>query len=110
MAFLAVAMKDTALAANPLIVVPAIFKVPLGYLVRGLARDGHFHLRQFGRRPWRALPAPRAYHTRDMSVLFKSFALRASGVLVACICSRSACASSGCSTLPISEKFGWFDR
>ena len=36
MAFLAVAMKDTALAANPLIVVPAMFKAPLGYLVAAL--------------------------------------------------------------------------
>jgi hypothetical protein len=26
-------MKDTVLAANPLVVVPAMFKVPLGYLV-----------------------------------------------------------------------------
>jgi hypothetical protein len=33
MAFLAVAMKDSILAANPLVVVPAILKVPLEYLV-----------------------------------------------------------------------------
>jgi hypothetical protein len=33
MAFLAVAMKDNPLAANPLIVVPSILKVPLAYLV-----------------------------------------------------------------------------
>lgn len=33
MALLAVAMKDTVFAANPLVVVPAIFKVPLAYLV-----------------------------------------------------------------------------
>jgi hypothetical protein len=33
MALLAVAMKDTPIAANPLIVVPAIFKAPLEYLV-----------------------------------------------------------------------------
>jgi hypothetical protein len=30
---LAVAMKDTPIAANPLVVVPAIFKAPLEYLV-----------------------------------------------------------------------------
>jgi len=33
MALLAVAMKGTPIAANPLIVVPAVFKVPLEYLV-----------------------------------------------------------------------------
>jgi hypothetical protein len=33
MALLAVAMKDTPLAANPLIVLPAIFKAPLEYIV-----------------------------------------------------------------------------
>lgn len=33
MALLAVAMKDTPLAANPLIVIPAVFKAPLEYLV-----------------------------------------------------------------------------
>jgi hypothetical protein len=33
MALLAVAMKDTPIAANPLVVVPAIFKAPLEYLV-----------------------------------------------------------------------------
>ena len=33
MALLAVAMKDTPIAANPLIVVPSIFKAPVEYLV-----------------------------------------------------------------------------
>jgi hypothetical protein len=36
MAMLAVAMKDNVLAANPLIVVPSICKVPLEYLVTSL--------------------------------------------------------------------------
>jgi len=40
MALLAVAMKDTPLAANPLIVVPAIFKAPLEYLVTVLVLAG----------------------------------------------------------------------
>ncbi len=48
MAFLAVAMKDTALAANPLVVIPAILKVPLGYLVTAGVVIGIFALRQFG--------------------------------------------------------------
>jgi hypothetical protein len=47
MAFLAVAMKDTVLAANPLVVVPAMLKVPLGYLVTTIVVIGLYALRQF---------------------------------------------------------------
>jgi hypothetical protein len=36
MGFLAAAMKDTAISANPLVVIPAIFKVPLQYLVTAI--------------------------------------------------------------------------
>ena len=48
MAFLAVAMKDTALAANPLVVIPAILKVPLGYLVTCMVVIGVYLLRLLG--------------------------------------------------------------
>ena len=63
MAFLAVAMKDTALAANPLVVIPAIFKVPLGYLVTSIVVIGIYLVRLFGDavaavRRTRGLPHP----------------------------------------------------
>lgn len=48
MAFLAVAMKDSVLAANPLVVVPAILKMPLEYLVTTILLMGVFGLRKLG--------------------------------------------------------------
>ncbi len=48
MAFLAVAMKDTVLSANPLIVIPAILKVPLQYLVTAILFASIFGIGQLG--------------------------------------------------------------
>jgi hypothetical protein len=48
MAFLAVAMKDSVLAANPLVVVPAILKMPMEYLVTTFLLMGVFGLRKLG--------------------------------------------------------------
>lgn len=48
MAFLAVAMKDNPLAANPLIVVPSILKVPLAYLVTVILFGSIFGVSQIG--------------------------------------------------------------
>lgn len=48
MAFLATAMKDTALASNPLIVIPAILKVPLEYLVTVVLTTGIFGVQKLG--------------------------------------------------------------
>ena len=48
MAFLAVAIKDNPLAANPLIVVPSILKVPLAYLVTVILFGGIFGVSQVG--------------------------------------------------------------
>lgn len=48
MAFLAVAIKDNPLAANPLIVVPSILKVPLAYLVTVILFGGVFGISQIG--------------------------------------------------------------
>ena len=48
MAFLAVAMKDNVMAANPLIVIPSIVRVPLEYLVTALMAAGIFGARYAG--------------------------------------------------------------
>ncbi|MCI0746421.1 MAG: FHA domain-containing protein [Verrucomicrobia subdivision 3 bacterium] len=48
MAFLAVAIKDTAMASNPLVVVPAILRVPLEYLVTVVLVGGVFVIRWVG--------------------------------------------------------------
>jgi hypothetical protein len=69
-------MKDTALAANPLIVLPGIMKVPLEYIVTVILMSSIFGVQQLG-----DLIAGGASHvsltTRSMSVLFISFGVRA---------------------------------
>jgi hypothetical protein len=48
MALLVVAMKDSVLAANPLVVIPAMLKVPLQYSVTVVLLLGVFGVRQLG--------------------------------------------------------------
>jgi hypothetical protein len=48
MALLAVAMKDTVLAANPLVVIPAMVKVPMKYSVTAILALTVFGIRQLG--------------------------------------------------------------
>jgi hypothetical protein len=48
MAFLAVAMKDSVMAANPLVVIPAMFKVPGKYSVTAILTLIVFGIRQLG--------------------------------------------------------------
>jgi hypothetical protein len=72
MAFLAVAMKDTLLAANPLIVIPSILKVPLEYLVAAIALGAVFGLRLLGKM-LTSSAAAEGLTTKDMSVLLTGF-------------------------------------
>jgi hypothetical protein len=76
MAFLAVAMKDTALSANPLIVIPAILKVPLQYIVAAVLFASIFGISQMGDIAIGFVKGL-TYTTRSMSVLFISFGVRA---------------------------------
>jgi hypothetical protein len=109
MAFLAVAMKDTALAANPLVVIPAILKVPLGYLVTAGVVIGVYLLRQLGN----ALAGGAqslGYHTRDMSVMFIAFGVRALWSLINVYLLTVSMRTLGLLYVANKEKFGWFDR
>jgi hypothetical protein len=109
MAFLAVAMKDTALAANPLVVVPAIFKVPLGYLVTLVVVIGVFALRQFG--DFAAYFAgATSYSTKSMSTLYEIFALRAVWCLVSVYLLTVSMRTLGLLYVTNKQKFGWFDH
>ena len=109
MAFLAVAIKDTALAANPLVVIPAILKVPLGYLVTCLVVIGIFALRQLSD----AATGAAGYvsqHTRDMSVMFMSFGLKAVLSLVNVYLLTVSMRTLGLLYVTNKRKFGWFDH
>ena len=69
MALLAVAMKDTPLAANPLVVLPAIFKAPLEYLVTVVLLAAIMGLRALGG-PVIHSVFPRGILTHSMPTLF----------------------------------------
>jgi len=76
MALLAVAMKDNVLAANPLVVVPAILKVPGEYLVAAILLTAIFALRELGDEYSKHMGSV-AFSTRRMDRLFTSFGVRA---------------------------------
>jgi hypothetical protein len=107
MAFLAVAMKDTALAVNPLVVIPAIFKVPLGYLVTALVVIGIFALRQFGGGA-AGFASIMSFHARAMSTMFMAFGLRAIWSLVSLYLLTVSMRILGLLYVTNKHKFGWF--
>jgi hypothetical protein len=109
MAFLAVAMKDTALAANPLVVVPAILKVPLEYLVTTILVIGIYTLREFGGLAVYFAGAS-GQHTRDMSMLFLTFGVRAVWSLISVYLLTVSMRILGLLYVTNKQKFGWFDR
>lgn len=109
MAFLAVAMKDSVLAANPMVVMPAIFKAPLGYFVAAILVTGVLVLRQAGILI-AAGAASSSYSTRDMSQLFTTFGIRAffsfANVYLLTVSMRIL----GLLYVANKQKFGWFSR
>jgi len=75
MCFLAVAMKDTLAAANPLFVLPSILKAPLEYLVAAFLFIGVFAVR-FAGDLTSAIAGEVSTSTRDMKIMFMSFGIR----------------------------------
>ncbi len=76
MALLVVAMKDTALAANPLIVVPAMLKLPLRYSVTVVLLLAVFGVRQLGNLISGGAGTV-ALRTHDMNMFFAAEAIQA---------------------------------
>jgi hypothetical protein len=109
MAFLAVAMKDTVLAANPLVVIPAILKVPLGYLVTCIVVIGVYLVRLLGDALAGGAQSV-GYHTRDMSVMFLTFGLRAIWSLVRVYLLTVSMRILGLLYVTNKHKFGWFGQ
>ena len=107
MAFLATAMKDSALAANPLVVIPAILKVPGEYLVAALLMAGAFGMRELGNFVMAAMKMV-GYTTRDMSVLFISFGLRAVWSFLSVYLLTVVMRVLGLLYVTKKHKFGWF--
>ena len=76
MAFLAVAMKDSVLAANPLVVIPAILRMPGEYLVTAVLLVVVFGMRQLGNIVSSYAGAV-SFTTKDMNMLLIALAARA---------------------------------
>ena len=109
MAFLAVAMKDSAMAANPMVVFPAIFKAPVGYFVTAILVTAVLVLRQVGNMITSGAAAT-SYSTREMSTLFMAFGIRAffsfANVYLLTVSMRIL----GLLYVVNKHKFGWFSR
>ena len=109
MAFLAVAMKDTVFAANPLVVMPAIFKVPGQYLVTALVVLSVFGARQLGNFMMLGIQA-QSYETHDMSELLIGFAIRAFWSLASVYLLTVSMRILGTLYLINRQVLGWFDH
>jgi hypothetical protein len=75
MCFLAVAMKDTVAAANPLFVIPSILKVPLEYIAAVIVFMSVLGIRLLGSVLSEGAEVV-SESTRDMTMLFVSFGVR----------------------------------
>jgi pSer/pThr/pTyr-binding forkhead associated (FHA) protein len=107
MAFLAVAMKDTALSANPLIVVPAILKVPFQYLVTAVLFASIFGITQLGN-VITSVVGLASLTTRSWSVLLMSFGLRAGWSFVSVYLLTVNMRILGLLYVANKDKLGWF--
>ncbi len=109
MAFLAVAMKDSVLSANPLVVVPAILKIPLEYVVTCILLMGVFGVRKLGDAV-SSVAGGVTFHTRDMSVLFLSLGMQAAWAFADIYLLTVSMRILGLLYITKKHKLGWFSR
>ena len=108
MAFLAVAMKDTVMAANPLVVIPASIKMPLQYLVTAFLLIGVYAVRIGG--GMAIGMADPGIATRDMSALITAGGLKAIWSFVSIYLLVVNMRILGMLYVVNKHKFGWFSR
>ncbi len=109
MALLAVAMKDSVAAANPLVVIPAILKVPAEYFVTVILMGAVMGARVAGG-TMVALMTGGAVMTHNMSVLLISFAVRAVWSFVVVYLLTINMRLLGILYLTKKDRLGWFSR
>lgn len=109
MALLAVAMKDSPLAANPLVVLPAIVKVPVEYIVTVLLLAAFIAIRQGGEMAL-AVIFPRGMTTHSMVTLFEMFGARLLWNFVALYLLAINMRILGLLYVAKKRKLGWFER
>jgi hypothetical protein len=109
MALLAVAMKDSPLAGNPLVVLPAIVKVPLEYIVTVVLMAAVIAIRQGGELALAAL-FPRGMTTHSMTTLFTMFGARLLWNFIALYLLAVNMRILGLLYVSKKRKLGWFER
>jgi hypothetical protein len=109
MAFLAVAMKDSVMSANPLVVVPAIMKVPVQYGITAALLLVVFGIRKLG-----TILSSSAGHqmmmTKDMSVFFMAVAIKALLGLISVYLLTVTMRILGLFYNSSKDKLGWFSH
>jgi formate/nitrite transporter FocA (FNT family) len=108
MALLVVAMKDSVMAANPLIVIPAIVKVPLKYSVTVVLLLGVFGVRQLGNMISGGAGRV-ALHTRDRDTFLAAMAFQAVWALLSVYLLVVSMRSLGLFYNGSKQKLGWFN-
>jgi hypothetical protein len=109
MAFLAVAMKDNVMAANPLVVIPAILKVPVEYLVAAILLTLIFGLRLLGDE-YADQMGRVTLRTRRMDRLFMSFGVRALWSFASVYLLTVTMRILGLLYVTKKHRFGWFSH
>jgi hypothetical protein len=109
MAFLAVAMKDSVMAANPMLVVPTIFRMPLEYLVASLLLMCVFGVRVAGGL-LSGMAGSVSLSTRDMSVLFMALGGQAVWAFISVYLLTVSMRILGLLYIAKKDRFGWFSH
>jgi hypothetical protein len=102
-------MKDTVLAANPLVVIPAIFKMPLEYMVAAAILMAVFGFRFLGD-AISGVAGAVTMSTKDMSVLFVAMAIKVGWALISAYLLTVNMRILGLLYISKKQQFGWFSR
>ena len=106
MAFLAVAIKDTVAAGNPLVVAPSILRVPLEYFVTVILLGAVFGARWLGD-AISDLMGTQALRTTSMSTMFLLFGLRCLWAFISVYLLTVTMRILGLLYLTKSHRLGW---
>ena len=109
MACLAVAMKDSVLAANPMLVVPTILRMPLGYLVASVLLMWVFGVRVAGGL-LSGMAGSVSFSTRDMSVVFMALGGQAFWAFISVYLLTVSMRILGLLYLAKKDRSGWFSH
>ncbi len=108
MALLVVAMKDSVMAANPLVVIPAMVKVPLKYSVTVVLLLGVFGIRQLGSMI-SSVSGTVALRTHDQSTFFAAVGIQAVWALISVYLLSVTMRILGLFYNASKQQLGWFN-